>query len=235
MSRKRQEPQAVLDRIRGLGLVVVFSTPDDAKNAGILRACVKGGANILEFTNRLATLDEGVGRFRALQAVRDAECPNVLLGVGTIWSPTEAEPYVDAGADFVVGPCFNGGLAVECRRRGVLYSPGCQTPTEVASALAALNIDGRDDTALLKVFPAEIVGPGWIRSVLATRKGIQFMPTGGVEPNRESIEKWFGAGVVAVGMGSALIRANDVELNNWQAVTDRVSETLALVAAAKTK
>ncbi|WP_129715035.1 bifunctional 4-hydroxy-2-oxoglutarate aldolase/2-dehydro-3-deoxy-phosphogluconate aldolase [Pedobacter sp. SYP-B3415] len=183
-----------LDHILQLPVIPVYYHDNPDTCADTVRACYRGGIRTFEFTNRG---DAAAANFSALLKLRASEMPDLKLGIGTIKTPAEAERFIELGADFIVSPIVNREVAAVAAQSGSLWIPGCMTPTEIALAedLGA---------SLVKLFPGDTLGPGFLKAIKPLFKSLRFMPTGGVEPTEESITRWFDAGVSAVGLGSKL-------------------------------
>lgn len=200
----------VLLKIQTAPIVPVFYHRDAATACRVMKACYDGGIRAFEFTNRGDFAHEvfaEVIRFAA------RECPEMAVGVGSIVEPATAALYIQLGASFVVGPLFNPEVAKLCNRRGVAYTPGCGSVTEVGMAQEA----GCD---LCKVFPGDVLGPKFINGLLAPMPWSKLMVTGGVEPAEENLRGWFAAGAFCVGMGSKLFPKDKIEAADWQYITD---------------
>ena len=184
-----------LSVIRSTGIVPVFYNKDAELTKKVVKACYDGGIRACEFTNR------GDGAhlvFKELIGYVRAECPEMALGAGTILDAPTAALYLQLGADFLVSPCIVEEVIALANRRGVPYSPGCGTVTEIVHAMER----GCD---LVKVFPAGTVGGGaFVKNVLAPLPWAMLMATGAVEPTEENLTAWANSGVTAVGMGSKL-------------------------------
>jgi 2-dehydro-3-deoxyphosphogluconate aldolase/(4S)-4-hydroxy-2-oxoglutarate aldolase len=216
----------VLSTITELGLVPVFYTPDVEEAKGIVRACVEGGALCLEMTNRG---DGAIEVFKQLEAYCRSEFPQAILGVGSIVDAATAALYVAHGANFVVGPCLDRDTAVFCNMRKIPYSPGCGSASEIHEA-EALGVE------ICKVFPGEQVGgPEFVKAIKGPMPWTSIMPTGGVEPTRESLQAWFGAGISAAGIGSKLITKELVKNKDWDGIAKKVRETLAIIREVRQK
>ena len=194
--------KAVLNSILTQGMLPLFFYEDVDVSLQIIRTLYKAGIRVMEYTNRgKSALDN----FKVLRKAVDKEMADLYLGIGTIKNISEAEAFVDAGADFIVAPTINPEVAKVAHKHKLLWIPGCMTPTEIYNAQ-------KNGAELVKIFPANVLGPAFIGSIKEIFPGILFMPTGGVELTPENIGAWFHAGVSAVGMGSKLI-SKDV-LNN---------------------
>lgn len=216
----------VLNTILDIGLVPVFYDPDIEVAKKVARACLEGGCRLLEFTNRG---DHAAEVFSSLELYCRKELPELVLGVGSVLDPYTAGIYINAGANFVVGPLLNAEVARICNRRKIPYSPGCGSATEISQA-EELGCE------IIKIFPgAEVGGPSFVKAILGPCPWVSMMPTGGVECTEASLKAWFGAGVVAVGVGSNLIRKDLLKAGNYAGLTDVVKQTLALIQGVRAK
>lgn len=211
----------ILGMIKQTGMVPVFYNADPDVAKSIVRACVEGGAPVVEFTNRG---DFAWEVFAQVERFCAKELPGAALGAGSVIDAPTAGLYINNGASFVVGPSLNPDLATVCNRRKVAYVPGCATATEISSA-EALGCE------VVKVFPGDAIGgPDFVRAVLAPMPWSSIMPTGGVDTTRESLEGWFRAGVFAVGIGSRLVSPEIVKSRDWAGLARRTRATVDLIA-----
>ena len=121
---------------------------------------------------------------------------------------------------------FNPEISRVCNRRGVPYTPGCGSVSEVSAAQET----GCD---LCKVFPGDVLGPKFVKGLLAPMPWSRLMVTGGVEPTEENLRAWFAAGVYCVGMGSKLFPKDRVAAADWAYVADKCRESLAIATACR--
>ncbi|WP_426491194.1 bifunctional 4-hydroxy-2-oxoglutarate aldolase/2-dehydro-3-deoxy-phosphogluconate aldolase [Hymenobacter sp. 102] len=189
----------LLETVLRYPVVPVFFHADAAYAKRILEVCYAGGLRVFEFTNRGTNAFEV---FTELVAHVQANCPDMVLGIGTVYTAEDAERFIEAGADFVVQPCLTEEVASVCRRRGTPWLPGTMTVSEVYHAT-------RLGAAVVKIFPGNVLGPGFIKSLRGPMPTVPLMVTGGVEPTEESLREWFDAGVNVVGMGSQLFKNAD--------------------------
>lgn len=199
----------VLQTFKETGLVPVFYHSDAETAKHVLKACYDGGVRAFEFTNRGDFAQEVFGE---LSKYALAELPGMILGVGSVVDPATAAMYIQLGANFVVGPLFNPAIAPICHRRLIPYCPGCGTVSELGAAQEA----GCD---LCKVFPGDVLGPAFVKSVLAPMPWTRMMVTGGVKPEKENLAGWFKAGATCVGMGSHLFPKAVVAAGEWSEIT----------------
>ena len=214
---------AVMQKIAETRMVPVFYHQDAEVAMHVIKACYDGGVRAFEFTNRGDFAHEV---FAAVMKFVRAECPDMALGAGTVLDAPTAVLYMQCGADFIVSPNFNPYVAKVCNRRGVSYSPGCGSVSEIGFAQEA----GAD---LVKIFPGDVLGPRFIKDVLGPLPWSKLMVTGGVAPEKENLEGWFKAGVFSVGMGSKLFPKDKVAAGDWGYVTEKCREALSFIADAK--
>lgn len=214
----------VMSAMKETGMVPVFFNKDIEICKNVIKACYKGGVRVFEFTNRGDFAHEIFGE---LVKWTDKECPEMILGAGTVVDAGTASLYLQLGANFIVGPNFNPDIASVCNRRLVPYSPGCGSVTEINNAQAA----GCDVT---KVFPAgNVGGPSFVKNVMAPLRWSNIMVTGAVEPTEENLTPWIKAGVLCVGMGSKLFPKETVAAADWAAITAKCQEALGYIAKAR--
>lgn len=204
-------------------MVPVFYNKDAQTAKMVLKACYDGGVRVFEFTNRGDFAHEVFAEIVKYAAV---ECPEMALGVGSVVDAPTAALYIQSGACFIVGPMFNPEVARLCNRRMVPYSPGCGTMTEVGNAQEA----GCD---ICKVFPGDVLGPAFVKSLMAPMPWSKIMVTGGVEPSEENLLSWFRAGVFCVGMGLKLFPADRIKSGDWAYITEKCREALEIISNAK--
>ncbi|GAB3876497.1 bifunctional 4-hydroxy-2-oxoglutarate aldolase/2-dehydro-3-deoxy-phosphogluconate aldolase [Hymenobacter segetis] len=195
----RHTPAETLATLLRYPVVPVFYHADAAYTQRILQACYTGGIRVFEFVNRG---EKALSVFTELQDFVAQQCPEMILGIGTIYKAAEAEQFIAAGAEFVVQPLATAEVAEVCRAHDIPWLPGAMTPTEIynASELGA---------AVVKIFPGNLVGPDYVKALRGPMPHTKLMVTGGVEPTEASLSAWFGAGVNAVGMGSQLFKNAD--------------------------
>lgn len=200
-------------------VVPVFYHADAAHAQRMLQACYDGGIRVFEFTNRG---ENALAVFIELQAYVQDNCPDMVLGIGTLFTAGQAEQFIAAGAAFVVQPCATAEVADVCRAHGIPWLPGALTPTEIYQA-------SQMGAAVVKIFPGNIVGPEYVKALRGPLPHIKLMVTGGVEPTEASVSAWFEAGVNAVGMGSQLFKNAD----NTAALAASIGELMRFVDTLK--
>lgn len=210
----------VLDAIVSTGMVPVYYNKDVEIAKQVVKACYEGGVRAFEFTNRGDFAHEV---FAELIKFATKECPEPVLGVGSIVDAGTASLYLQLGANFVVGPLFNPEIAKVCNRRLVPYTPGCGSVSEIGFAQEV----GCD---LCKIFPAgNVGGPSFVKNIKAPMPWSMIMATGAVEPTEENLSAWFKAGVTCVGMGSKLFPKEMIAAGNWEAISTLCRDALATI------
>jgi len=201
------------------GMVPLFYHPDVELGKKVLKACYDGGARLLEFTARG---DFAFEVFRELNKFAIKELPGMVMGVGSITDAAAASMFMQMGANFIVTPTFREDIAIVCNRRKVLWSPGCGTLTEINRA-EELGCE------IVKLFPGDIYGPGFVKAIKGPQPWTSVMPTGGVSTDEDNLKGWFSAGVTCVGMGSQMISKDILANKDFAGLEKRVKETLALI------
>jgi len=207
--------QEVIARTLQAPLVPVFFHAEVASAQSIVRACYAGGVRVFEFTNRGANALEV---FQGLAQLTATDCPDLVLGIGTIYTAADAERFIAAGAAFVVQPVTTAAVAAACQRHDVAWLPGALTPNEIYAATEL-------GAQLVKIFPGNFVGPDYIRAVRGPMPSTKLMVTGGVEPTEASLAEWLGAGANVVGIGSQLFKG----ASDPAAITARVAPLMAFL------
>lgn len=215
----RYDKLTVLNKMCSTAVVPVFYHSDASTACHVVQACFAGGVEAFEFTNRGDSAHEV---FRELMCYVRRECPGLALGVGSVVDAPTAALYIQMGADFVVSPLFNPEVSRLCNRRCIPYIPGCATVTEIGNAHEA----GCD---IVKVFPGEVLGPKFVKSVLAPMPWTRIMVTGGVEPDRSSLQQWLSSGACCLGIGSRLFPSDRVSAHDWQYITDVCRRSIDIV------
>ncbi|RFM28601.1 bifunctional 4-hydroxy-2-oxoglutarate aldolase/2-dehydro-3-deoxy-phosphogluconate aldolase [Deminuibacter soli] len=186
---------SALHEILDKGILPLYFHADIDICINILKALYQAGIRAVEFTNRG---EAALRNFSSMKAVRDAEMKDLQLGVGTIKNEHDAKAFVAAGADFLVSPGYVPEVNTVAQDNGLLWIPGCMTPSEIIQAENA-------GVKFVKLFPGNLLMPSFLEAIRPIFPDLLFMPTGGVEVEKTNIQSWFKAGVSAVGLGSKLI------------------------------
>lgn len=201
------------------GMVPLFYHPDVELGKNVLKACYDGGSRLLEFTARG---DFAFEVFHELNKFAIKELPGMVMGVGSITDAAAASMFMQMGANFIVTPTFREDIAIVCNRRKVLWSPGCGTLTEINRAEEM-------GCEIVKIFPGDTYGPGFVKAIKGPQPWTSVMPTGGVSTDEDNLKGWFSAGVTCVGMGSQMISKDILANQDFAGLEKRVKETLALI------
>lgn len=215
--------QSVSNAIVKQGMLPLYFNPSEEVTIEILKSIYKAGVRAVEYTNRGAAALEN---FKKMVEIRDAEMPDLLLGIGTIKNLEQAKQFLDAKADFFISPGFVPEVADFLIAKDLFYSPGCMTPTEIIAVENA-------GVKFIKLFPGNMLGPDFLSGIKDIFPNLKFMPTGGVDTTKENISAWFKAGVSAVGMGSKLISKPLMEAKDYVTIEAETKKVLDLLQTIK--
>jgi 2-dehydro-3-deoxyphosphogluconate aldolase/(4S)-4-hydroxy-2-oxoglutarate aldolase len=215
--------QQIADAIVKQGMLPLYFNSSEEVSLDVLKAIYRAGVKAVEYTNRG---DAALANFKKMVALRNAEMPGLLLGVGTIKNMQHATDYMSAGADFLVSPGFVPDVAAYCVSNDIFYAPGCMTPSEIIAAENA-------GIKFIKLFPGNMLGPEFLTTIKDIFPKLLFMPTGGVDTTKENIDGWFKAGVCAVGMGSKLISKKLMEAKEYSTIESETKKVLELIGSIK--
>jgi len=206
--------EAHLQRVLDSGIVAVVRSPDSQQLVEVARALADGGVSVVEITMSVPNALD------VLRQVRQALGERVLLGAGTVLDPETARAVMLAGAEYIVTPTLNLDVIRLCRRYDKLIMPGAFTPTEILTAWEA----GAD---IVKVFPAEVVGPAFFKAVRGPFPQIRLMPTGGVDLTTAAA--FLKAGACCLGVGSQLVEPKAVAERDFERIRDLARQYVAIV------
>ena len=202
----------VLERLARAGVVPVVVL-DDAKDAvPTANAMVAGGIDVMEITFRTAAAPD------AIEAVAK-NCPDMLVGAGTILNLEQCKLAVEKGAKFIVSPGFDAQVVAWCIENGIAVTPGCVTPTEIT---AAVNMGLK----VVKFFPANVYGGlNAMKNLSAPFVGVKFMPTGGV--NAQNLREYIDAPFIHAVGGSWVCPKADIAAGNFEKITQLCAQARA--------
>lgn len=207
-------------KMKETGMVPVFYHPDAKICKSVVKACYDGGIRVFEFTNRGDFAHEIFGE---LNKWTTAECPEMILGVGSVIDAPTAGLYIQLGANFIVSPLIDKDTARVCNRRKISWSPGCGSVTEIGLAHEL-------GSEVVKIFPgAEVGGPEFVKAVKGPMPWTSIMPTGGVSPTEDNLKEWFQAGVTCVGLGSKLFPNDVIQKGDFAYITRNCAEALEII------
>jgi 2-dehydro-3-deoxyphosphogluconate aldolase/(4S)-4-hydroxy-2-oxoglutarate aldolase len=207
----------ILNRLIDGKIVAVVRLGSAEALVNVAAALKAGGISTIEFTMSapgvLEMISQAASHFGG----------DVLLGAGTVLDPETARAVILAGAEFIVTPTLNPATIELCRRYGKPVVPGALTPTEIQTAWEA----GAD---LVKVFPASVMGPDYLKAVLAPLPQLRLVPTGGV--SADNAADYIKAGATALGVGGKLVDKTIVARGDWAAITAEAGRLVEAVQSA---
>ena len=213
----------VINKMMESRMVPLFYHSDFQVAKNILQACYNGGARLIEFTNRG---DFAIEVFSKLIKFASKELPGMIVGIGSVTDSAAASQYMLLGANFVVTPLLREDIAIVCNRRKVLWIPGCGSLSEIAKAEEM-------GCEFIKLFPGNVYGPDFIKSVKAPQPWSSIMPTGGVSIEESNLLGWFKAGADCVGLGSKLISKEVLINQDFKKLEKNVLDTIQFIQKIK--
>jgi 2-dehydro-3-deoxyphosphogluconate aldolase / (4S)-4-hydroxy-2-oxoglutarate aldolase len=212
----------LLELMADTGIIPVFYNAQADISKKIIDACYLGGIRVFEFTNR------GPEAFNVFNALvkHASQYKDMALGIGTIMNADDTRKFIDAGAQFIVSPIIKEEMGDICAGKNIPWIPGCATLTEIVRGHEA-------GAALIKIFPASVLGPAFVEAVRPVIPSIRLMPTGGVDTTEGNLRKWFNSGVHCVGMGSQLLTKDILQNQDWKKLETSVRSTLDIVKTIK--
>jgi 2-dehydro-3-deoxyphosphogluconate aldolase/(4S)-4-hydroxy-2-oxoglutarate aldolase len=218
-----EKKDAILELIPQQGILPLYFYKDTTVSIEVLKALYAAGIRAVEYTNRG---EAALQNFKEMRKVCDTELKGMYLGIGTIKNGEMAQTFIDAGTDYIICPGLVESVAAVADKNNMLWVPGCMTPSEIIKAETL-------GAKMIKLFPGNILGPGFLSAIKEIFPGLLFMPTGGVELDKDNISGWFKAGVCAVGMGSKLITKQLLETKDYAAITKGTEEAISIIKSIK--
>ena len=208
----------VLEKVKELGLLAVIRGPSPDLTVQMVEALIKGGVLGIEITYSTPNAEDVV------KTLASKFGDSIILGMGTLTKPEQAESAKAAGANFLVSPMCEPVLVKAMVNTGLLTMAGALTPTEVFQAYSL-------GTDVVKIFPGSLGGPSYIKALKGPFPYIPMMPTGGV--NAGNVGDWFKAGVVAVGAGSELCPPQLAKDGKFDEITKNAAEFIKIIKSAR--
>ncbi len=194
----------VIEKLAKAGIVPVVVLEDAKDAVPTAKAMVAGGIDVMEITFRTAAAADSI------QAVAE-NCPEMLVGAGTVLNLEQCKLAVEKGAKFIVSPGFDAEVVAWCVEKGIAVCPGCVTPTEIMAAIKL-------GLKIVKFFPANVYGGlNAMKNLAAPFVGIKFIPTGGV--NTENIKEYITAPFIHAVGGSWVCPKADISAGNFEKIT----------------
>jgi 2-dehydro-3-deoxyphosphogluconate aldolase / (4S)-4-hydroxy-2-oxoglutarate aldolase len=207
-----------LRRVLDSGIVAIVRSPDSAQLVQVAQALADGGVDVIEITMTVPDALE------VLRQVRRALGDRVLLGAGTVLDTETARAVLLAGAEYIVAPTVNLDVIRLCQRYDKLVMPGAFTPTEILTAWEA----GAD---IVKVFPADVLGPAFFKAVRAPLPQIRMMATGGVDLTTAAA--FLKAGACCLGVGGQLVEPKAIAERDFGRLSGLAEQYVAAVKQAR--
>jgi 2-dehydro-3-deoxyphosphogluconate aldolase/(4S)-4-hydroxy-2-oxoglutarate aldolase len=204
-----------LDRVLNSGIVAIIRATSGEQLVQVAEALHDGGVDVIEVTFTVP------GVLDVISAVSKKLGRKILLGAGTVLDPESARAALLAGAEFLVSPTVNVDVIKMCHRYDKLMMSGAYTPTEILTAWEA----GAD---IVKVFPAEVGGPPYLKAIKGPLPQVRLMPTGGV--NLQTLPQFIAAGACAVGLGSQLVEKDALERGDFARIRDLATQYVEQLA-----
>ncbi|MEJ7693083.1 bifunctional 4-hydroxy-2-oxoglutarate aldolase/2-dehydro-3-deoxy-phosphogluconate aldolase [Daejeonella sp.] len=204
------------------GIVPLYYSDDPVVSIELMRALYHAGIRTTEYADRG---EAAMKNFKEMRKACDSEMPGMYLGIGTIKNVDSAKAYIEEGAEFLVSPGIFEPVIEISDKNNLLCIPGCMTPTEIIQA-------EKTGVTIVKLFPANTLGPSYIEAVQALFPGISFLPTGGIELNAQNLISWFKSGVCAVG-GSKLITKDIISNRLYSQLTEDAAVAFQLINTIK--
>jgi 2-dehydro-3-deoxyphosphogluconate aldolase / (4S)-4-hydroxy-2-oxoglutarate aldolase len=218
-----EREQQIIRQIKAEGLLPLFYEDDSNVCLAVMNALYEAGVRCIEFTNRGP---QALQNFTQLVKHRDEEMKDLLLATGTIKTGDQAKQFIDAGADFLISPFFDSAVCDEAYMQKICWIPGCMTPSEIHVAEQA-------GCKMIKLFPGNTIGPGFVEAILPLFPGLDFVVTGGVDTTKDNIAAWFKAGVAGVGMGSKLISKTLLQQKDYDGLKEKTKQVIAIIQQIK--
>ena len=213
----------IILRIKEQKILPLFYHHDPDVCIPVAKVLYESGIRAIEFTNRG---EHALENFSLLIKERNQTMIDMVIGAGTIKTGRDASSFIAAGADFLVSPVFDAEVHQVVSSHIILWIPGCMTVTEIHQA-------DRHGYQLIKLFPGELLGPGFVRSIMPLFSTLSFIVTGGVDISTENLDAWFKSGVVGVGLGSKLISDGMLEDKDYHLLRSKTEKAMAIVADLK--
>ncbi|MBC7849703.1 MAG: bifunctional 4-hydroxy-2-oxoglutarate aldolase/2-dehydro-3-deoxy-phosphogluconate aldolase [Chitinophagaceae bacterium] len=212
--------EEILQLASAQGLLPPFNHPEEKVAMQILDAVYAGGLRMIEYTNRSSN---ALDVFSAMVKYADKKLPGMVLGIGTIMNAKQAKQFHKAGAQFIVAPTLSLEVGAYCSKHDLFWCPGAGTATEVVQA-------HEWGASLVKLFPAEVLGPTFVKSLKGPCPWTKLMPSGGVTLDENNLAAWFKSGVECVAIGTQLFSKEIMQEGNMKLLEERVGWLLSTIA-----
>jgi len=212
--------EVAFKKLSDCGVVAVIRAQSDTQLQDIAKALIEGGVIGIEVTMSTPKAISGIEK---LVDLLGDQC---VVGVGTVLDAGTCASAIHAGAEFVVSPILDTAVIETTRRLGKISVPGAYSPTEIFTAHSA----GAD---VVKIYPANLSGPGYVKDLLAPMPFLRLMPSGGVDA--KNVGEWMKAGAVLCGAGGSLVTKDAMSKSDWPAITSIAKQFTDNIKAARAK
>lgn len=193
--------------IKESGIISVMRSMEMNKVVKVAEALINGGIKVLE-----VTMDNDFAIDMLKKLNKEIKNEDIFIGAGTVLDVEAARYAILSGADFIFAPTLNKDVIKLCNRYNIIVIPGVLTPTEMLKAWEL----GAD---MVKLFPANSLGPKYLKSIKGPLPQLDILPTGGI--NLDNISEYFEAGAVAVGVGSSIIDNKSIKNDEYEIINNR--------------
>lgn len=201
-------------------IIAVVRNVKESQALYIIEALLNGGINNIEMT---------FGKTSPVNIIRDAKKrfgEDIHVGAGTVVTTDQVKDAVNAGAQFIFSPNFKVEVVEETLRNDIISIPGCFSPSEIYNAYSL-------GAQIVKVFPANTLGAGFIKNIKAPLPYLNIVPTGGI--NKDNMTEFLNAGAIAVGLGSSLLDKHLIDEEKYKELTDHAKELISIAKSAQVK
>jgi 2-dehydro-3-deoxyphosphogluconate aldolase/(4S)-4-hydroxy-2-oxoglutarate aldolase len=205
------------------GLIPPFNHEDAETAIALTEAAYRGGLRIIEFTNRS---ENALEIFSQLARHCAKKMPALALGIGTIMNVKQAKQFRKAGAQFIVAPILNSSVGAWCKKEDIFWCPGAGSATEAVQA-------HEWGASLVKLFPAEVLGPEFIKALKGPCPWVNVMPSGGVTTEKDNLKRWFDSGAYCVAIGSHLFSKQVMQEKKTDQLEENVRNVLSHIASVR--
>lgn len=191
----------ILEKLVSSGIVAVIRRVNPHKVNGLVQSLITGGVTGIEITM------DSEKSLEKIYELKETYGNQVVIGAGTVLDKNQAKEAISAGADFIFSPILDRKTIEYTKEEGKIMIPGAFTPTEIYQGY----IWGSD---IIKVFPANVLGPEYLKNLNGPLSNIPIMPTGGISLN--NIKSYFEVGVNVAGVGGSLVKEELIERERWE-------------------
>ena len=206
----------IVEHIKLSGIIAIVRLFDSTDLFSVINAIADGGVNVIEVTSNTPNWKNAIEEYR--------NHPDIIIGVGTIRNEELASEAINCGAQYLVSPNTEKGIARISNASQTPFIMGAYSPTEIHRAHSY----GAD---MIKLFPANFIEPNYLKAVRATLRDAHFVPTGGI--NLNNCKEWFEVGASAIGLGGSLVNQDDLKTKQFSSITSRAKKIVNKVTHIK--